>query len=303
MKKGAPNFNQLSKIIREENWDNIEDALTVKKSVESWSKHGFKLENGSFYFEGEPIPNELNTRILDMSTRGEDPISVINFWKRLKKNPSKRSVDQLWDFLRHKGIPLTKAGTFLAYKGVRSDFKDQHSGLFSNVPGAVLEMERNKVSDDPREACHEGFHVGSLEYARGFSSRVVVCEVDPENVVSVPYDSSNQKMRVCRYKVLGNHNDELLPSTSVEEEFDAAEQEEEIPVQVESKVRKGEQKVPQRTLKKSWKKFHEMGFEKLMEQTIEDLRKYAGKGLDIVGASKIPGGKTMLVAQILKARD
>jgi hypothetical protein len=163
VKKGAPNFLQLREAVVSEKWDEIEGHLTVKKSLESWAGGDFQVRNGKFYYGDEELPEELNQRISEMAAQNEDPISVLNFYKRLKKNPSYRSVNQLWRFMKHRGIPLTKAGTFLAYKGVRADYKDQHSGTFLNTPGAELEMDRNKVSDDPNTACHEGFHVGALE--------------------------------------------------------------------------------------------------------------------------------------------
>ena len=34
------------------------------------------------------------------------------------------------------------------------------------------------------------------------NKKVVLCEVDPSNVVSVPIDYNNTKMRVCEYKVI-----------------------------------------------------------------------------------------------------
>jgi hypothetical protein len=40
----------------------------------------------------------------------------------------------------------------------------------------------------------------------------------------------------------------------------------------------------------------------LMEQSIDDLRKYASAHLKIVGAYKLAGGKAKLVSAILKAR-
>lgn len=48
--------------------------------------------------------------------------------------------------------------------------------------------------------------------------------------------------------------------------------------------------------------FDKFNTKELMEQTIERLRLYAQKKLKIVGASKIPGGKSALVAKIIKAR-
>lgn len=308
MKKGASNFLQLRNAIVQEKWDDIPNHLSLKKSLESWAKGDFKVKNNEFYLGDEKIPESLNQRIQEMATNNEDPSSLLNFWKRLKKNPSYRSVNQLWEFLKHGGIPFTKEGRLLTYKAVRSDYKDVHSGTFVNKPGAILEMDRNKVSDDPNTACHEGFHVGALAYAKSFHSggRMVVCEVDPSDVVCVPYDSGQQKMRVCRYKVLGNHNDELLPSTSFEDERDsmedAVEEQDTSPSSVKSQEADTGSVSPRKS-KKGWKKFDNMSFEQLMTQSIEDLRKYAGKGLDIIGASKIPGGKAILVQRILKIRD
>jgi len=314
VKKGAPNFQHLRDAVVSERWEDIEGHLSVKKSLESWARGEFTVKDGKFYLGDDALPEELNERIGEMAAKNEDPISVLNFYKRLKKNPSYRSVNQLWRFMKHRGIPLTKAGTFLAYKGVRSDYKDVHSGTFLNTPGSIMQMDRNKVSDDPNTACHEGFHVGALEYARSFSpgGRVVVCEVDPEDVVCVPYDSSDQKMRVCRYKVLGNHNDELLPSTSFEDERDAIEdgideQDEEnfnTPAPPSENVQEAKASTASpRKPKKGWKKFENMDMKQLMDQSIEDLRKYAAKGLDIIGASKIPGGKATLVQRIMKVRE
>jgi hypothetical protein len=40
----------------------------------------------------------------------------------------------------------------------------------------------------------------------------------------------------------------------------------------------------------------------LLDESIGDLRTYAAKVLHIVGASKIPGGKLSLIAQIMKVR-
>lgn len=224
-------------------------------------------------------------------------------------------MNQLWSFLEHAGIPLTKEGRFLAYKGVRENYLDVHSGTFKNTPGAVLQMDRNKVSDDPETPCHEGFHVGELSYATSFGKRVVVCEVDPADVVCVPYDSAKQKMRVCKYRVVGNHNGELLDSTSFDDDirsdryvtadFNVVEDEEEETITDERGVvvePPEQQKVQGKKSKKGWKKFDAMDMKGLMEQSIDDLRQYAGKGLDIVGASKIPGGKTSLVRAILKTR-
>lgn len=362
VQKGAPQFNALRKAILAEDWKAVPKNLTVAKSIKDWAKGKFTLKGDNFYFDGQEIPNNINSRIIEMATKGEDPTPLFKFWERLQKNPSMRSVQQLWPFLEHKGIPITKEGTFLAYKGVKNDFKDAHTRTIDNKPGVINKMPRNQISDDPNHACHVGFHVGALRYAQSFSERVVVCEVDPEHVVCVPYDSSQEKMRVCEYKVRGNHNGEFLPSTTFEEDktadapeaeevewppydpekdflaepceecgakmpaeyldtdcsyhlvecskYDEFTPEEEPEKKVPPKKVKGkDKKKAHKALKKAGKKLAQnfdrlkkMTMADLMNESLDTLRDYAGKGLKIVGASKVPGGKTALVSLILKTR-
>lgn len=293
--KGTPNFLALRKAILEEDWDALDAHLTVSSSLEKWAKGKFSIDGDRLAYQGEALPDELHQRIVEMATSGEDPTAVLKFWERLQKNPSFRSVKQLWGFLEHKGIPLTPDGCFLAYKGVKEDYTDRHSGAFINKPGAEHKMARNQISDDPAVACHQGFHVGSLEYAGGFGARTVVCQIDPEHVVCVPNDSGMGKMRVCQYLVIGNHGAKL-PSTVFKEEK---------PKLPRAKVvNKGGKKAKKAERKRAagWTKFHNMDTAKLMTQGIMELRQYAGKGLLILGSSKIPGGKTALVARIIKIR-
>ena len=85
------------------------------------------------------------------------------------------------------------------------------------------QMPRNKISDDPRVACHEGLHCGNLAYVRDFGGtdggkRIVIVRVDPADVVCVPYDSSMHKVRVCKYTVVGNYSGQPLPSTTFKDD-------------------------------------------------------------------------------------
>jgi hypothetical protein len=321
VKKGTPNFVNLKKAIDAKLWDEVPDHLTVAKSVQSWSNDSFKIQGSKVTFKDTSIPDGLAKRIVEMASEGADPTALFKFWERLSKNPSFRSVNQLFDFLVHENIPITDDGCFLAYKSVRSDYRDVHSGHWDNRPGNILRMPRNQISDDPQHACHEGFHVGAMGYVRNFHSngKIIVCKVDPEHVVCVPYDAGQQKMRVCEYKVIGNYGAEL-PSTTVDvvERYDNDDEEgvgdmeidEKSPVVTAKLKSKPERKKTERSEskplknapKKNWTPFNKMGMAELVKQSLDDLRKYATYGLEIVGASKIPGGKTALISKILKSR-
>ena len=72
----------------------------------------------------------------------------------------------------------------------------------------VLEMRRNGVCDDANLGCSSGFHAGSYEYAKGYASNggnLMIVEINPADVVSVPYDCSCQKLRTSKYKVVGHY--------------------------------------------------------------------------------------------------
>ena len=291
--RGAPNFNQLRAALIAEKWDDVKAHLRADTSLQRWAKGRFTIKGQEVSFDGTPIPSDLNNRIVDMAATGEDPEPLFKFWENLQQNPSMRSVQQLWRFLNQLGIPLTKDGHFLAYKGVRTDFMDQYTGKFENKPGAVIKMPRNHISDDPDHACHQGLHVGALEYATAFGPKVVIVKVNPRDVVSVPNDHSSRKMRVCEYAVIGIHSGEYMPSTSIPEE--------ELP-EKEPEYDGTVAKAPVKARPQKWATLDAMDDEQLMSVTLEKLRVYASKGLKMVGASRVGGGKLGLIKAINKAR-
>jgi len=63
-------------------------------------------------------------------------------------------------------------------------------------------MNRDNVNPDANETCSHGLHVGAFAYANTFSELLLEVEVNPKDVVAVPPDYNNQKMRVCEYKVI-----------------------------------------------------------------------------------------------------
>lgn len=313
----APNFQALKRALMKaelsglsEDWDAVEKNMTPEASARDWTKGRFTIKDGQAFFDGKEVPSSISNRISAMASRSEDPMPFFKFWERLQKNPSYRSVKQCYTFLEHAGIPILKDGCFHAYKAVRSNFRDFHSGDYDNSPGRTNEMERNKVSDDPKEACHEGFHVGAIAYAQSFGDsnrKIIICKIDPADVVSVPYDSNAEKMRVCKYTVVGIYGGQPMSSTTFDEPEESTPSPEPLPPQKPQAPRTGpgprkDVKAPKRVPKKAFEKYEKMSAGKLMECSLDELRQYAGKGLDIVGASKVPGGKTALVAKILAAR-
>ena len=92
-----------------------------------------------------------------------------------------------------------RAGNITLLKGIVRD------GNIYNAPGQEIVAKRNEVCDDKELGCEAGLHAGSVEYATDYASgrKVVIVEIDPANVVSIPTDCNCQKLRTCAYKVVG----------------------------------------------------------------------------------------------------
>jgi len=327
IREGTPQFHGLRDALYREDWSAVGTHVSPAGALQQWLGDKFVVDGKTISHGGAPLPASLTERIWAMASAGESPAPLFNFYERLSRNPSRRSVQQLFDFLAHCGIPIEPDGTFLTYKGVRADFKDAHSGTLDNEPGAVLRMPRNQISDDPNHACHAGLHVGALGYAGSFSERVVIVRVDPEHVVCVPYDHSAQKMRVCEYVVIGNWvggEGEQMPSTTYAPDVDEGDDEDwggevegeddsdsdssvelaEAEAEPEARARYTPAVVitSRKPTAPKAANYNRMNPARLMERGIDDLRKYASAHLKIVGASKLPGGKSALVSKIIKAR-
>jgi len=183
--------------------DLVNPASKLSKIYASYEN--VEVKNGCLYVFGEEVNGVVVQRILDMLVIGIDCTHIFKFILKLNKNPSKRAVDELYTFIEHKHLPITTNGNFLAYKAVRHDYSDKHTGKFFNTIDAVLEMPRNKVDDDKEVPCSHGFHASTYEYASNFAGgndRLVLVEIDPADVVSIPVDCKFQKLRTCRYKVV-----------------------------------------------------------------------------------------------------
>jgi hypothetical protein len=231
-----PMFASAVSAFQSKDWDALMLVIDPSRKFNNlYAKYEqIEVKDGSVFVSGDVVRSIVADRIINFLADGIDCLPIFKFITRLHLNPSKRAVDELYTFLEHKHLPLTETGTFLAYKAVRQDFTDKHTGKFDNSVGNVLEMPRNKVDDDKNVGCSYGFHAGTLAYATNFAGgndRMVLVEIDPADVVSIPTDCEFQKLRTCRYKVVAECErplDELVYESrfstenddDVEEEWD-----------------------------------------------------------------------------------
>lgn len=197
-------YQRVVDAIKAADWDKVKDLIEPKKIVLNYGKGNISIQGEKLFWKGAEFHNTLAGRMIQMLTDGFEIEPMVNFMENLMSNPSKRAVTELYGFLEKNQLPITPDGHFLAYKKVRSDFKDVHSGTMDNSPGKVVEMERNEVDDDKTRTCSSGLHFCGMSYLSCFGGdRTVIVKINPRDVVSIPVDYNEAKGRACRYEVIG----------------------------------------------------------------------------------------------------
>ncbi len=120
--------------------------------------------------------------------------------------------------MQNKKFGICPDGDFIAYKAVRSDGLSDRSGeafvngkkITGRIPyqrNTIVEMPRSTVVHDPHDPCNRGLHASSWDYIQYFrrvtqANRTLIVKINPRDVVSVPTDHSDAKLRTCRLRVL-----------------------------------------------------------------------------------------------------
>ena len=190
----------------------LDTVRLVERRVEKAGLGKVEIKDGQVLINGVACHNAVSRRIVEFAEKQLPFKPLVNFLVRLMANPSFKSREQLYSFLEHRSLPITDDGMVLAYKAIKNNWTDKHTGTFDNRIGATPEMKREDVDDESSNHCSKGLHVGTLEYVTTFKSgndRVVLVMFDPADAVSVPTDENFTKLRVWKYKVVEEFKQEL----------------------------------------------------------------------------------------------
>lgn len=215
-KKSNPElFEEIDALMREENLKAIEVQFAdIKKRVENYTKGVFTVHEGKVMLKGDKVemPKAIVKKLMELEREKADFLPLLRFWRKLKDNPSKNSREQLYSYMMANKMSITEQGDIVFEKGVNKkrggapdQLVDGHTGDVDHSIGMVVEMPREAVNDDPHQTCSRGLHCAPPEYVRQHYSNNVIIEVivNPKDVVSVPVDYNQTKVRVCRLQVMG----------------------------------------------------------------------------------------------------
>lgn len=167
------------------------------------------VANDTVFYGDEELHYTLATRMLDVLSEGLNLDPWKKFVQNVFANPFVAARNELYLWLEKADLPITPDGCFIAYKVVRSDYTDCHTGTFDNSIGKLVVMPGGRDAVDPNRdvTCSTGLHFCSKSYLPSFGTsvgnRVVLVKINPADVVSIPSDYDNAKGRTWRYEVVG----------------------------------------------------------------------------------------------------
>ena len=176
-------------------------------AIEKYSNGDVEVNDGIATIDGLPLPVDVLQKLKELKADGYDWNDQRKFWGNCLLNPREESVADLFRFISNHNLTITEDGHFLAYKAITKDFKDKFTRTFDNSVGKTVTMNREDVVMNPDVYCAAGLHVSNLRYATSFADHaagdiIVLVDVNPQDVVSVPKDSNAEKIRTCAYKVV-----------------------------------------------------------------------------------------------------
>lgn len=202
-------LTELRKEPADRDYDVIRHNVSTLAMIERLNYGRVSITDKAVLFEGTQIGSYMAERMLELMHDGINVEPYAAFMDNVFDNPATYVRDELYQWMEKAKLPITPDGHLLAFKKVRDDYMDCHTGMFSNAPGTILEMDRKMCNPNRNVHCSTGFHFCSVDYLSSFGGqRVVVVKINPEHVTSIPSDYAFTKGRCHRYEVIAELSSE-----------------------------------------------------------------------------------------------
>lgn len=200
---------------------NIKEAISVYKSenvISSYEGNHYKWERGdellTIIVDGVETQWEnsgpLCKRLEQFSDSGlKHGFAIFDlFVGNAIQNPSRKTFSEIPKFMRFGDLQINEQGYLVCYKAVNDRYYDDYTNTINNAPGSVIRMKRILIDENSHVTCSAGLHVCSLDYVNqmaGYSrsnSKIVRVLLNPRDIVAIPSDHQQRKIRCCQYSVL-----------------------------------------------------------------------------------------------------
>ena len=216
MHSSHPSFKSIVRALKREDWRRAVRLFDTAQLIADKSQGKVQVKKEGVVYNGTLLDNSLTTRILQLIKEGKPVSNMLRFMDRLYLNPQQFAIDELFDWLKGCKLPITDDGRFVAYKRVRSDYKDVYSGTIDYSPGQIVFMKRSDVCDNRHNTCAQGLHFCSIAYLPSYpGDRIMQVLIDPADVVSIPSDYEYTKGRTWQLEVVKE-----IPQSEITDKID-----------------------------------------------------------------------------------
>ncbi len=206
------NYPELAEKLRTGDYfdEEISELITIRKLISRSFKQivdtdlALDEDTNEIFYKNVRLPEVMEKKLLQDLKNNYNVDAFARFTHNLMQNPSQVAINELYLFMEAANMPITEDGHFLAYKRIRDNYTDTHSGTMDNSIGKIVSIERGICDTDRNNTCSVGLHFCSFDYLSSFSGqRVIILKINPKDVVAIPADYNNTKGRACRYEVIG----------------------------------------------------------------------------------------------------
>lgn len=212
----TPFYDEILVAVKSRDTEKYRELSNIKKRLELVSKARISFASGAFTLDGKAMHNAMTKRFVRLVEDGHDMEPFMAFIKNCLLNPRQEAIEELYLFLEANDLPLTDDGCFLAYRRVDRDYRSIHANPDGtknrNMVGDIVTIPRSECDHNRENTCSKSLHACGLTYLPSYGSssngdKTVIAKISPSDVVTVPPDYNNQKLRCCRYEVVAEHFD------------------------------------------------------------------------------------------------
>lgn len=184
-------------------------ALADPKSQVIQASNGkLEFDGDTMVYGGERLANLWVDKILAFKDEDKPFDAIFKALEDLQANPTQAARERLPVFVERCKLGFLPDGRIAAFKGVKGDGYDIHSGTVRYEIGETVSMPREECDADPDSCCSTGLHVGAMDYIEtcgfgwGPNRKMLLIAFWPRHVVAVPHSYGGGKMRVESLDVL-----------------------------------------------------------------------------------------------------
>lgn len=199
------NFKEIVNLIIQGNYSEAANLFSYAAAISNWVDGLLEVRDDRIFYDNFEIKGKFVEKIIKHAQNDLDVASFLKFLKLTMEQEDVEVRNRLLDFAADDTIDFSDEGYVIAFKNVKSDYYDKHSGKFRNMVGDKPSVPRSSVDADHNATCSSGLHVCSFKYlvrCWGTSGRNMVVHVNPKDFVAIPYDYDDSKARVSTYTVV-----------------------------------------------------------------------------------------------------